>query len=454
MSRSNVIAIFDVGKTNKKLLLFDEQYRILFERSAVLEEIKDEDDFPCEDVQKLRSFILDSFHEVSTNEEFDIKAVNFSAYGASFVCIGDNGNPVTPLYNYLKPYPPDLLHQFYSTYGGEEDFAYQTASPVLGNLNSGMQLYRITYKKPGLFQEKRDAFHLPQFLSYLMSGSHYSDITSIGCHTNLWDFQKNDYHDWVSKEDVLGKLLPIASSDTLVPSSHERYKVGIGLHDSSAALIPYLLSFEEPFVLISTGTWCITLNPFNNSPLTPGELRNDCLCYLQYNGKPVKAARLFAGYVHDAQAKRIADYFHNDVSKYKHLLFDQDIASRLQKSYEQASLKQCSFENRDLASFRSDEEAYHQLIFDIVNQPSLSTNLVFQKNAVKKLFVDGGFSKNEIYMNLLSLAFPGVDVYATSMAQATAIGTALVIHKAWNKGSIPGDLISLKSYRPLYKAVS
>jgi glycerol kinase len=28
----NVIAILDVGKTNKKLLLFDEQYRIVWER--------------------------------------------------------------------------------------------------------------------------------------------------------------------------------------------------------------------------------------------------------------------------------------------------------------------------------------------------------------------------------------------------------------------------------------
>jgi sugar (pentulose or hexulose) kinase len=455
MGKQNAIAIFDIGKTNKKLFLFNEQYRILFERSAVLEETKDEDDFPCEDVQRLRSFIIDSFHEVSTMEEFHIKTVNFSAYGASFVFIGDSGNPVTPLYNYLKPYPQDLLHQFYSTYGGEEDFAYQTASPVLGNLNSGMQLYRIKYEKPELFQKIKYAFHLPQFLSYILSGSLHSDITSIGCHTNLWDFKKNDYHDWVGEEGVLEKLLPIASSETLVPSLNQgqRYEVGIGLHDSSAALIPYLLSFQEPFVLISTGTWCITLNPFNNSPLTTEELKNDCLCYLQYNGKPVKAARLFAGYLHDAQTGRIADYFHNDVSKYKHVRFNQDIASRLQKSDEQASLKQCLFEKRDLATFSSDEEAYHQLIFDLVDQQSLSTNFVFQKNVVKKLFVDGGFSRNEIYMNLLSLAFPGVDVYATSMAQATAIGTALVIHKAWNSGSIPPDLITLKSYRPLHKAV-
>jgi len=455
MKKKNVIAIFDVGKTNKKLFLFDEEYQIVFERSEVLGETKDEDGFACEDIEILSSFIHDSFHELLQSEEFDIKAVNFAAYGASFVLTGEDGKPAAPLYNYLKPYPENLLHQFYDAYGGEEEFSYKTASPVLGNLNSGMQLYRIKYEKPELFRRITYAFHLPQFLSYLISGSRYSDITSIGCHTNLWDFQKNGYHDWVSKEGVLEKLLPIGTSNTVVPVSYQQknLKVGIGLHDSSAALIPYLLSFQEPFVLISTGTWCISLNPFNNSTLTVEELKNDCLCYSQYNGKPVKAARFFAGYVHDAQVRRIADNFHTDVAKFKHMRFSDHIAARLQKNVARASLKECTFEKRDLSVFSSDEEAYHQLIFDLVSQQTFSTSLILEKNRVKKIFVDGGFSKNEIYMNLLASAFPGMAVYATSIAQATAIGAALVIHEAWNRNSIPGNLITLKSYSPAPRAV-
>ena len=38
-----VVAIFDVGKTNKKLFLFNEQYQIVFERSARFLETTDED---------------------------------------------------------------------------------------------------------------------------------------------------------------------------------------------------------------------------------------------------------------------------------------------------------------------------------------------------------------------------------------------------------------------------
>ena len=85
--------------------------------------------------------------------------------------------------------------------------------------------------------------------------------------------------------------------------------VGIGLHDSSAALIPYLASFAESFILISTGTWCISLNPFTTEPLTAEELQYDCLCFMQYRGKPVKASRLFAGHDHEAQTRRLAAYF-------------------------------------------------------------------------------------------------------------------------------------------------
>ncbi len=108
-------------------------------------------------------------------------------------------------------------------------------------------------------------------------------------------------------------------------------KVGTGLHDSSAALIPYLVNFSMPFVLISTGTWCISLNPFNKTPLTAEELSNDCLCYLQYTGEPVKASRLHAGLEHEQQVKRIAEHFNQDPAKYRDMVFDPEIIPSLIK---------------------------------------------------------------------------------------------------------------------------
>src|SRR5690606_28180190 len=235
-----VIAVFDVGKTNKKLFLFDEHYKIVFERSARFLETVDEDGFPCENLESLRLSVFDSLHEVFRRSEFKIKAINFSTYGASLVYLDEYGRPLTPLYNYLKPYPEALKEEFYAKYGGEEYFSYCTASPVLGSLNSGMQLYRIKKEKPKVFRKIKYALHLPQYLSFLISGKVYTDITSLGCHTNLWDFNKNAYHTWVEREGMLDKLAPIVPSDTVVPATFpgESYGVGTGLHDSSAALIP------------------------------------------------------------------------------------------------------------------------------------------------------------------------------------------------------------------------
>ena len=77
-----------------------------------------------------------------------------------------------------------------------------------------------------------------------------------------------------------------------------------------------------PFVLISTGTWNISMNPFNKTPLTVEELKNDCLCYLQYLGEPVKASRLHSGLEYERQVKRIADNFNQDIVKYRDITFN------------------------------------------------------------------------------------------------------------------------------------
>jgi sugar (pentulose or hexulose) kinase len=453
MSKQNVIAIFDIGKTNKKLFLFDENYQIVFDRTALFFETTDEDDFPCENLDSLKSSVYDSLHEVSRLKDFTIKAVNFSSYGASFVYLDDQLQPCAPLYNYLKEYPENLKQQFYDNYGGEEEFSFQTASPVLGSLNSGMQLYRIKYENPELFKKIKYALHLPQYLSFLVSSNLCSDITSIGCHTNLWDFHKNEYHDWVKQEGILEKLAPIFPSEKVVPASLPGcdYAVGIGLHDSSAALIPYLVNFHKPFILISTGTWCISINPFNQFPLTKEELENDCLCFLTYDAKPIKASRLFAGNEHEQQVKRISDHFHQNVTHYRTMEFNPEIIAKLRekdfgKFKDKINFKTSLFAKRNLADFSNDEEAYHQLMLDIVAQQYLSTQLVLQGTSVKRIFVDGGFSKNSIYMNLLAAAFPDMEVFAASIPQATAMGAALAIHHSWNEKRVPKEMIPLKCF--------
>jgi sugar (pentulose or hexulose) kinase len=85
-------------------------------------------------------------------------------------------------------------------------------------------------------------------------------------------------------------------------------------------------------------------------------------------------------------------------------------------------------------------------MLDIVDQQKVSTGYVLKDGTVKRIFVDGGFSKNSVYMHMLANAFPNVEVFAASMAQATAVGAALAIHQAWNTKPLPHDLLELKYY--------
>ena len=452
-----VIAIFDIGKTNKKFFLIDESYKIVLERSVQFQEITDEDGDACDDIDLLTAWVNKTLTEILKLKKFDVKAVNFSAYGASLVYINEDGKVMAPLYSYLKNYPEKIKTDLYKKYGGAAKLSCETASPVLGSLNSGMQLYRLMTERPQLYNEVKYALHLPQYISYLISKTPVSDITSIGSHTQLWDYQKNNYHHWVSAEGLIKKLAPLQPSYTTIAVNFngKLLHAGTGLHDSSAALIPYLAVFQEPFVLISTGTWCISLNPFNNTPLTNKELQQDCLCYMEYHGKPVKASRLFAGHEHEQQIKKLATHFNKPVEFYKKIKYNSAIITALQKKYNvENSLKKDAgnlypsvFETRNLTAFKNYEEAYHCLLLDIMQQQLSAAQLVIQGSAVNRIFVDGGFSNNSIYMHLLALTFPHLEVYAASVAQATAMGAALAIHKEWNTLPVPADMVKLKYYK-------
>jgi sugar (pentulose or hexulose) kinase len=441
--------IFDIGKTNKKVFLFDSNYKIIYEESHRISEIKDEDGDPCDDLDSLIEWVTTTAKRILSLKEYSISAINFSSFGASFVHINELGKPILPLYSYLKPLPASLKEKFFTDYGGEERISRETASPVLDSLNSGLQLYRLKYEK-SLTQKPGYSLHLPQFLSYLITRKVYSEITSIGCHTMLWNFEKHDYHEWVNKEGIAKRLAPIYPSSQLLDADRKwgHLKAGVGLHDSSSAIIPYLATFREPFALISTGTWAISLNPFNHVPLTSWELEKDCLSFLSYKKKQVKASRFFAGNEHDENEKKIAAYFSKGKKYYDTVVFDEKTVEYLKSNFTQDERTEfepgpCMFGKRELSNFKNYEEAYHQLMIDIIHLQVLSTALVLHDSNIKKIFVDGGFSKNQVFMNLLAEAFKDYEVYAASVPQASAIGAALAL----NTGAVPTGIVEVIRHR-------
>ncbi|HMQ47883.1 MAG TPA: FGGY family carbohydrate kinase [Saprospiraceae bacterium] len=409
----NHCLVFDIGKTNKKVFVFDERYQIVFESTSQFFETIDDDGHAGEDIDRLKSWVQQTARELQRDSRFHIKAVNCTTYGASLVHLDAELQPVTPLYNYLKPFPADLQDWFLAQYGGVEKLSLETASPLLGHLNSGLQLLWLKHHKPHVFQQIKYSLHLPQWVALLLGGSLCCEMTSLGCHTMLWDFQKNDYHNWVKAEGLAEKFPPIQTQSQQSLSTN-----GIGLHDSSAALIPYLACFQQPFVLISTGTWCISLNPFNTEALSAEELAQDCLCYLTFEGKPVKAARFFGGHEYDTRIKQLAsEYGLSSPDFFKSPDWEEEKAHPVAV------------------------EAYKSFMQELVDKQVASTRLAIGQSPVRRIFVDGGFSKNSYYMQLLAQAFPDMEVLAAEVAQATALGAALALHSVWNRQSVPEALI-------------
>ena len=437
-----VILIFDIGKTNKKALLFNEQYEVVWKDAVILPETTDEDGFPCDDLPAIALWIREQLLRIAKLKEFVIAAINCTAYGASLVCLDEKKQHIFPLYNYLKPYSPELLEKFSAKY---PDWPAATASPALGNLNAGLQMYRLKDEQPEKFKRIRYVFHLPDYISFLISGSMHAEMTSIGCHTAMWDFKKKQYHRWLLEEGLLSLLPPLKKATEAIQGTSKSGNtiIGTGLHDSSAALVPYLKQIKQPFLLLSTGTWSISLNPFNNHPLTIEELEQDCLCYLSPEGTPVKASRLFAGAFYDQQVQRIAEYFHMAPAYFASLRFNASLVKRQQYKFDRVYTPG-TFHQRDLSEFATHDEAYHHFIHDLVEQQAVSTGYVLLGTRPRKIFVDGGFSKNEVFMHFFAKAMQEYEVSAATVGEASALGAALIIHEHWNPNPIPEELIQLK----------
>ena len=431
-----VTAIFDIGKTNKKFFLFDANYREVYKEYQRFAEIEDEDGFPCDDLTAIRNWVMAVFRKILADERFDVRAINFSTYGASFVHIDKNGQPVAPLYNYLKPFPEDLLSSFYEKYGDELSFAGETASPPLGMLNSGLQLYWLKYARPEVFHKIRWSLHFPQYLSFLLSGIPLSEYTSIGCHTGLWDYARHDYHRWVYAERIDRILPPIAQTGTSINVRYgqQEIRTGIGIHDSSSALLPYLRVDRKPFLLLSTGTWSIALNPFSEEVLTGEDLRNDCLNFMRTDGRQVKASRLFLGHQYKVQSERLLDHFGQSKDVRRTIKFDPVIYRKLQADFRGAT-------TADLTVFPDFTTAFHQLLRELVNLQIASAQRAIGNTPINKIYIDGGFADNPIYVALLSQHFSGKKVRITQAPLGSALGAAMVIAE-----EMPGKKFLKKHY--------
>lgn len=431
--KKRVTAIFDIGKTNKKFFLFSTAFREVHREYTHIPETVDEDGYPTEDLQALQVWLNTVFEKILSLTEYDIRAINFSSYGASLVHLDEEGKILTPLYNYTKPYDEALLQEFYAKYGPVSAFCQATGSSDAGMLNSGMQLYWLKYRRPDVFKKIRYSLHLPQYLSYVFTGIPLSDYTSLGSHTALWDYTASDYHPWVYREGIHRILPPIVSAETSIHMNYgdRRMKIGVGIHDSSAALLPYIRSLRKPFLLLSTGTWNVALNPFSEGSLSAGDIEADCINYMRINGKPVKASRLFLGNEYRQQVRELSDRFGVPEDHYKTIRFNPELYAGIRDAFKPMfrwyGLPNIKAPEKACLEHDSFEAAYHQLMFELVAMQANSILRAKGGSPIERLYIDGGFTGNRVFLEMLAQELKPMKIRITNASLGSALGAAITI---------------------------
>ena len=143
----------------------------------------------------------------------------------------------------------------------------------------------------------------PQYWAMRLTGIAANEVTSLGCHTDLWNPWRADFSTMVDRldwrdlmapvrpaRDRLGPILPaLAARIGLDPQT----PVFCGLHGSNASLLPHLLSDTPPFSVVSTGTWVVSMAVGGREiALDPAR---DTLVNVNAVGDPVPSARFMGG---------------------------------------------------------------------------------------------------------------------------------------------------------------
>ena len=81
----------------------------------------------------------------------------------------------------------------------------------------------------------------------------------------------------------------------------------------------------------------------------------------------------------------------------------------------------------DQLNFSSFEIAYHQLMHELIYLLKLKIDVICE-TLPSKIYVDGGFSDNSIFLALLEIQFPGQKIKAKPASFACALGASMLLN--------------------------
>ena len=298
------IAVIDIGKTNAKVVLIDTASAAQIDVLSMPNKPVAAGPYPHADVEGLWAFILASLKTL--NERHGISAISITTHGATAALVAGDGLAL-PVLDYEHEGPEETGAEYATA---RPDFA-ESYSPRLPNgLNLGAQIFWQSRRFPREFARVEAILTYPQYWAWRLTGIKASEVTSLGCHTDLWAPDRGDFSSIVAAEEwgrlfpavkpaasTLGPILPgIAAKTGLAADT----PVACGIHDSNASLLPHLGRNETPFTVISTGTWTICMTV--GGATTGLDRERDSLANVDAFGRPVPTARFMGGREFDTLA--------------------------------------------------------------------------------------------------------------------------------------------------------
>lgn len=290
------IAVIDLGKTNAKLALVQsdtlEEIAVVTRPNKVLTD----GPYPHFDLEGHWAFFLAALRDFQTR--FGIDAISVTTHGAAVTLIGHDGAAL-PMLDYEHKGPD--TNRSYDTLRPAFEI---TGSPRLPmGLNLGAQLHWLFASDPTLKDRTKSIVTYPQYWGYRLTGELATDVTSLGCHTDLWDAYSGTFsplvdslgiRDLMAPAKTCSEVLGTITDDVAAQTGIARgTTVRVGIHDSNASLYPHLLGRKGAFSVVSTGTWVICM-AMGGDQVTLDPTR-DTLLNVNALGNPVPTARFMGG---------------------------------------------------------------------------------------------------------------------------------------------------------------
>jgi sugar (pentulose or hexulose) kinase len=433
MAEPRQVAVIDIGKTNAKVAIFDLLSQQEIDRLTTPNAVVNSGHYPHYNIDGLWSFITSSLRELGTRHLID--AISVTTHGASAALLAQDGSLALPVLDY-EHIGPDATAAQYDQF--RPDFV-ETGTPRLpAGLNLGAQIFWQAKTFPNEFANVRWIVTYPQFWAWKLSGVLASEATSLGCHTDLWNYSVADYSTLVDAQgwrklmpplrkasDLLGPLLPEVAQETGLSPQTPIY---CGIHDSNASLYPHLLAQQPPFSVVSTGTWviCMAIGAGQVS-LDPAR---DTLVNVNALGQPVPSARFMGG----REYQLLSGEFSGDPT-----VADEDSVLAHGAMLMPSVVEGCGpFPQLKMNWLNEEGLGTTQRQVVVSWYLALMTATCLQLVGAKgPIILEGPFAKNAAFVNML-LSATGQDVWPhDTSTTGTTLGAALLTTKSISPSSKP-----------------